>query len=69
MNPEMKMPTGFSFRRRFVERFGTQREALSAYGYDAANLVVDAVGRAGLNRVRIRRVLMGVRAHRASQEP
>jgi branched-chain amino acid transport system substrate-binding protein len=51
------------FRRRFRERFDMDPDVFSAYGYDAASLVVDAVRRAGLNRVRIRDALADIRAH------
>ncbi len=51
------------FRRRFRERFDTDPDVYSAYGYDAARLVVDAVRRVGLNRVQIRDALAGIRVH------
>jgi ABC-type branched-subunit amino acid transport system substrate-binding protein len=51
------------FRKHFRERFDTDPDAFSTYGYDAGNLVVDAVRQAGLNRVRIRDALTDIRAH------
>jgi ABC-type branched-subunit amino acid transport system substrate-binding protein len=51
------------FQRRFRERFDADPDVFSAYGYDAASLIVDAVRRVGLNRVRIRDALTSIRVH------
>jgi branched-chain amino acid transport system substrate-binding protein len=42
-----------SFEDKFVCRFGKQPDYLAAHTYDAVNLLVAAIQKAGLNRVRI----------------
>ncbi|MBI4676590.1 MAG: ABC transporter substrate-binding protein [Elusimicrobia bacterium] len=49
-----------SFQKRFRKRFGKDPDEFAAYGYDAANLVLLAIRRGGLNRFRIREVLYAV---------
>jgi ABC-type branched-subunit amino acid transport system substrate-binding protein len=51
------------FRRRYEDRYGESPNAVAAYGYDAARLVVAAIEQAGLNRARIRDELMGLRGY------
>ncbi|MFQ5524683.1 MAG: ABC transporter substrate-binding protein [Thermoanaerobaculia bacterium] len=62
IDPERQDAAWIDFERRFSERFTRPPDAFSAYGYDAANLVIDAVRAAGLNRLRIRDRLMGIRS-------
>ena len=42
------------FAKRFIERFGPEPDYTAAYTYDAVNLLIATVRRAGLNRARIR---------------
>jgi len=42
-----------SFEEKFIRRFGQQPDYLAAHTYDAVNLLVAAIRKAGLNRVRI----------------
>jgi len=42
-----------SFEEKFTVRFGKQPDYLAAHTYDAVNLLVAAIQKAGLNRVRI----------------
>jgi branched-chain amino acid transport system substrate-binding protein len=42
------------FARRFRARFGKEADCTTVQAYDAVRLVIDAIGRAGLNRARIR---------------
>jgi len=46
-----------AFAARFQARFGKAPDAFAAYAYDGARLLVQAMRRAGLNRVRIREAL------------
>ncbi len=46
-----------SFVSAFKKRFGHEPDAYAAHGYDGAGIVIEAVRRAGLNRVRIRDAL------------
>lgn len=52
-----------AFEERHRERFGVAAGIVAAYGYDATRLLLDAIGKAGLNRVRIRDALAEVRAY------
>jgi len=45
------------FARRFQQRFGHQPDYLAAYSYDAVRLLIAAIRKAGLNRVRIREAI------------
>ncbi len=51
------------FERRYVERYGDSPNAVAAYGYYAARLVVAAVEHGGLNRARICDELTGIRSY------
>ena len=42
-----------SFDEKFTARFGKQPDYLAAHTYDAVNLLVAAIRKAGLNRARI----------------
>ncbi len=64
IDPGRKDPRWSDFQRRFQTRFGREPGTFAAYGFDAANLVVEAVHQVGLNRVLIRDYLMGMRAYR-----
>jgi len=48
-----RLPDGQGFEDKFIRRFGQQPDYLAAYTYDAVNLLVAAIRKAGLNRVRI----------------
>jgi ABC-type branched-subunit amino acid transport system substrate-binding protein len=48
------------FRERYRARWGEEPDAYAAHGYDGMNLVIAAVRKAGLNRVRIRDALAAV---------
>ena len=43
-----------SFEKRFTSRFGYRPDYLAAHTYDTVNLLIAAIRKAGLNRVRIR---------------
>ena len=47
------LPDGQGFEEKFTMRFGKQPDYLAAHTYDAVNLLVAAIRKAGLNRVRI----------------
>jgi len=42
-----------SFEEKFASRFGKRPDYLAAHTYDAVNLLIAAIRRAGLNRARI----------------
>ncbi|MBL9202353.1 MAG: ABC transporter substrate-binding protein, partial [Opitutaceae bacterium] len=46
-SPDNRSPRVVDFNRRFQQRWGTPSDSLSALGYDAAALAIDAIRRAG----------------------
>jgi branched-chain amino acid transport system substrate-binding protein len=52
-NPEKKDPAWTGFRQRFQKRYGTEPDIYAGYGYDAAQLFIDAINKAGPNRYRV----------------
>ncbi len=46
-----------AFRDRYRQRFGKEPDAYAAYAYDGMNILIGAIGKAGLNRGRIMNVL------------
>jgi len=52
-----------AFRKRFRERFARDPGPYATYAYDGTNLVISAIRRRGLNRVRIRDELLGLRSY------
>jgi ABC-type branched-subunit amino acid transport system substrate-binding protein len=47
-------PKLVAFKQRYKERFGIEPDAYAAHAYDGANMIIDAMRTAGLNRYRIR---------------
>ncbi|MBI5503188.1 MAG: ABC transporter substrate-binding protein [Deltaproteobacteria bacterium] len=56
-NPDRDDQVWRRFEQRYRERFGEEPTAFAAHAYDAANLIIDAIRSAGLNRARIRDAL------------
>ena len=56
-DPTRDDPRLTTFANAFTTRFGHEPEAYAAHGYDGANILVAAIRKAGLNRVRIRNAL------------
>ncbi len=52
------------FNERFKERFGELPDAPAAHGYDGMNMLIEAIRRSGLNRVRIRNELAAIREYK-----
>lgn len=63
-NPSRDDPLLQDFNRRYYERFGEAPEAFAAHAYDGMTLLIQAIRRAGLNRVRIRDQLTSLTAYR-----
>ncbi|MDD5628188.1 MAG: ABC transporter substrate-binding protein [Elusimicrobia bacterium] len=63
MDMERPDPAWQGFRKRFRARYGREPEAFAAFGYDSARILVAAVRKAGLNRVRIRDELFALRRY------
>lgn len=62
-NPRSDSPLWRGFQARYRDRWGEDPDAFAAFGYDGANLIIQAIRRAGLNRIRIREALYALRRH------
>jgi ABC-type branched-subunit amino acid transport system substrate-binding protein len=63
-NPTLDDPILKDFNRRYRERFDEEAESYAAHAYDGMKIMIEAVRRAGLNRVRIRDELTSLRSYR-----
>jgi ABC-type branched-subunit amino acid transport system substrate-binding protein len=63
-NPTRADPILGDFNRRYRERFDEEPESFAAHAYDGMKIMIEAVRRAGMNRVRIRDELTGLRSYR-----
>lgn len=59
-DPTRDDPSWLAFKQRFAKRFDRQPEAFASHAYDAMNILLDAICRAGLNRGLIRDALAGL---------
>ena len=62
-NPDRDDPLWQGFRRRYQERFAEEPDAYAAHAYDGMNLLIWAIGEAGLNRARIRDALFRLKTY------
>ena len=60
-DPTRKDPRWIAFNQRFQSRFHASPEPFASLAYDAMNILLDSICRAGLNRVRIQDALDNVR--------
>lgn len=63
-NPIANDPALRDFRRRYKQRFHKEPDVFAAYAYDGIRLFVEAVNKAGLNRIRIADYLSKVKTYR-----
>ncbi len=63
-NPALDDPVLQDFNRRYAERFGEEAETFAAHAYDGMTVLIEAIRRAGLNRVKIRDELYALETHR-----
>lgn len=61
LDPSSSRPHWQQFNERFEKRFGELPDAPAAHGYDGMSLLINAIRRSGLNRVRIRNELAAIR--------
>ncbi len=62
-DPTRTDPNWIDFNRRFEARFHEAPDQLASLAYDAMNILLDSICRAGLNRVRIQDALDDVRQY------
>lgn len=58
-DPSRNDPRWLAFNRRFEDRFHKKSDQFSSLSYDAMNILLDAICKAGLNRIRIQDALDG----------
>ena len=56
-NPSSTNPKYLDFKKNYIKRFGIEPDVFAAHAYDGMNILIAAIGRAGLNRVLIRDLL------------
>ncbi len=56
-NPEADNPKLKAFQATYRKKFGDEPEVFAAHAYDGMNIIIDAIVKAGLNRVLIRDIL------------
>ena len=56
-DPSRNDPQWLAFRQRYEARFGEQPEQFAALAFDAMNILLQSICRAGLNRARIQDAL------------
>jgi ABC-type branched-subunit amino acid transport system substrate-binding protein len=62
-DPSSKYPKWISFNQRFEKRFNEKPEQFASLAYDAMNVLLDSICKAGLNRARIQDALANVREY------
>jgi ABC-type branched-subunit amino acid transport system substrate-binding protein len=62
-NPDADIPALKAFNRNYRKRFGLAPDTYAAHAYDGANMVVQAIHQAGLNRYRIRDALAEMKTY------
>lgn len=56
-NPDADYPKLKAFKSAYLERFGQESDVFAAFAYDGMNILIEAIQKAGLNRVLIRDIL------------
>lgn len=55
------------FREDYIKRFNMEPDVFAVHAYDAANITLDAIRQAGLNRVKIRDLLLDLKTYQNYQ--
>ena len=63
-DPNRDEPAWVDFQKRFTAKYGAKVDSFSALGFDTMNILLDAIGRAGLNRGLIRDALYGLERYK-----
>jgi len=66
-NPHADIPALKDFQRNYKERFGQEPDVFAAHAYDGMNITIDAIQKAGLNRVLIRDLLTDLKTFQGYQ--
>ena len=63
VNADSTAPTWLRFQQSYRARWGEAPDSFAAHAYDGANLIIEAMRKAGLNRARIRDRLFDLRRY------
>ncbi len=66
-NPKGDNPIYKKFREDYIKRFNMEPDVFAVHAYDAANITLDAIRQAGLNRVKIRDLLLDLKTYQNYQ--
>jgi len=62
-NPNAQIPALKRFNQMYRKRYGVEPNTYAAHAYDGANMVIEAIRKAGLNRYRIRDALAEMKTY------
>jgi branched-chain amino acid transport system substrate-binding protein len=60
-NPDADNPKLKAFKASYIKRFGQEPDVFAAHAYDGMNIIIDAIFKAGLNRVLIRDLMVDLK--------
>lgn len=66
-NPDSDNPKLKAFKADYIKRFGQEPDVFAAYAYDGMNILIEAIRKAGLNRVLIRDILTDMKTFQGYQ--
>jgi branched-chain amino acid transport system substrate-binding protein len=66
-NPDANDPKLKAFKINYYKRFGQEPDVFAAHAYDGMNIIIEAIHKAGLNRVLIRDVLTDMKTFQGYQ--
>lgn len=66
-DPKSNNPKLLQFRKDYKAKYGVEPDVFAVHAYDGANITIDAIRRAGLNRALIRDVLLDLKTYQNYQ--
>lgn len=66
-NPKADDPKLKAFQSNYYKKFGLEPDVFAAHAYDGMNIIIEAIRKAGLNRVLIRDVLLDLKTFQGYQ--
>jgi ABC-type branched-subunit amino acid transport system substrate-binding protein len=66
-NPDAENPKLKAFKTNYFKRFGQEPDVFAAHAYDGMNIIIEAIQKAGLNRVLIRDLLTDLKTFQGYQ--
>jgi branched-chain amino acid transport system substrate-binding protein len=66
-NPDANNPRLKAFQANYLKKYGEEPEVFAAHAYDGMNIIIEAIKKAGLNRVLIRDLLTDLKTFQGYQ--